>query len=117
MMRRPPKFYVPIDDRWSRNLTPAHQSEAGYLLNLIHWKRISWRADDDGFVRLKTAYLHRVIDPTVLTMLRSVLVDDGVLEFDPTYVKGYRSMRYRVPDGFRRTKPTVCFSSKVRRRI
>lgn len=116
-MRRPPKFYVPTDDQWSRNLTPSHQSEAGYLLNLIHWKWISWRADDDGFVPLKAAYLHRVIDPTVLTTLRSVLVDDGVLDFDPTYVKGHRSMRYRVRDGFRRTKTTECSSSKVRRRI
>lgn len=116
-MPRPPTFYVPADDRWSRRLNPDHRSEAGYLLNLIRWKWLCWQADDDGFVPLKAAYLHRVVDPPVLNALRAVLVENRVLDWDQTYTKGKRSMRYRVRDEFRRTRFTECSSRKVRRRI
>jgi hypothetical protein len=66
---------------------------------------------------LKASYLHRVIDPRVLNELRPALVEAGVLNWDRSYVKGQRSMRFRIREPFQRTQRVECSSPKVCRRI
>jgi hypothetical protein len=113
----PVRLYVPRNETWKRGLTAETLNGAAWFLNLLHWKWICWRADDDGFVPLKSAYLHRVIDPHVLKELRPTLVAAGVLDWDKSYVKGQRSMRYRIRKSFVRTRRVECRSQKVCRRI
>ncbi|MBL6705875.1 MAG: hypothetical protein ISQ06_07170 [Planctomycetaceae bacterium] len=86
-------------------------------MNQIHWRCLCWRADEDGFVSLKAAYLNRVIDPRVLKELRPTLVEAGVLNWDSSYIKGQRSMRFRIREPFQRTRRVECSSRKVCRRI
>src|SRR5215204_5923114 len=53
-------FYVP--DALDLSAYPEGlRDPVGYLLDLIHRKRTRWKADEEGYVRLKAAYLRRVI--------------------------------------------------------
>jgi len=90
-----------------------------YLLNLIHWRHIYRRADEDEFVYLKYDYLTRVIDKTIWLALRQRLEDFGVIECDGLCLEGVKSYGYQLCAGFRETRRIVCqddaFSAKVLR--
>lgn len=111
------RLFVPIDDTWSRGLPPQHLPGAAWFLNLIHWKWICWRADDDGFVRLKSDYLRRVISRSSLSEIRTVLADAGIIDWDRFYIQGCRSMRYRLREPYQRTRVMDCTDSKLCRKI
>ena len=116
-MRSCPSFHVPVNDQWSRNLDSDHWSEAAYFMNLLHWRWLCWRADGDGFVRLKAEYLHRIIDSRILRKIRPVLVDTGVVDWDHTYIEGKRSMGFRITPPFWITRRVNCRSQNVCHRI
>jgi hypothetical protein len=111
------RLYVPKDDNWRRGLNPPHSSGAAWFLNLLHWKWICWRADPDGFVRLKSEYLRRVIPRSSLSEIRNVLVGSGVIDWDRSYLKGQRSMRYRLRKPYRRSRVLDCTDRKLCRKV
>ena len=98
-------------------MNALHLSEAAWFLNLIHWKWICWRADDDGFVRLKTDYLRKVIPQESLGEIRHVLNDSGVMDWDHSYLKGQRSMRYRICEPYQRTQLVEFTDEKLCRKL
>jgi hypothetical protein len=112
-----PRFYVPVNEQWETAVRSEHRMTAACLLNLIRWKWLCWRADDDGYVALKTEYLRRVIGQKVLPLVRQQLADARVIEWDRTYQEGTRSMRYRLRPEFRETRMIRCDDSTLTRRL
>ena len=115
--QQPVELYVPRDGTWSRGLTPRDSPGAAWLLNLLHWKLICWRADPDGYVRLKCEYLRRVIPKNSLGKIRNKLAESGVIDLDRSYVKGQKSMRYRLRDQYRRTCVFDCIDRRLCKRV
>lgn len=97
------RLYVPVDDRWRACVSAEDQAYAAYVLNLLHWRWLCWRADDDGFVRLKAEYLKKFIPWAQLKSIREALEAGDVIDWHRSYVPGERSMRYRLRPAFRRS--------------
>lgn len=114
---QPVRLYVPRDQNWKRGLSDDTYPGAAWFLNLLHWKWICWRADDDGFVRLKSDYLRKVVPRESLSEIRNVLHDSGVIDWDHSYIKGNRSMRYRLCEPYRRTQVVECHDEKLGRKL
>jgi hypothetical protein len=86
---KPAAFYIPVS--FDPDTVPVPMRPfAPYAMNLIHWKRVSWRADRDGFANLKYDYLTRVIPRHLWPTLRKTLVDTGYIECDGHFVPGSR---------------------------
>ncbi len=73
-----------------------HADEARYLLDIIGEKHRHHAIEKDGYVRLQTGQLNRVIDPRRFRRLRRALVQLGLIEVDETYAPGSRSIGYRL---------------------
>jgi hypothetical protein len=112
-----PRFYVPVNEQWETAVRSEHRMTAACLLNLIHWKWLCWRGDDDGYVRLKTAYLRRLLGQDALTAVRQSLVNGQVIDWDQTYQEGVRCMRYRLRPEYRETRLIHCDDERLTRRI
>lgn len=116
---KPIAFYVPS------NLNPAlipkgQWQYAAYLLNLIHWKWICWRADKDGYVFLKTKYLCRVIPRTMWVSLRHTLSELGVIETDGKIRFGSPQAKcrgFRLASNYRQAKRIECTDTAIIRKI
>ena len=114
---RGPRFYVPVNEQWETAVRSDLRMTAACLLNLIHWKWICKRADDDGFVSLKTEYLRRLIGQRELPTVRQQLADAGVIDWDRTYQEGVRCMGYRLCPEYRKVRSIWCDDRQLTRRI
>lgn len=110
-------LYVPRNDSWSHGLAPNQIPEAAWFMNLLHWKWICWRADPDGFIRLKTRYLRRVVSDKSLGEIRKTLSDSGVIDWDRSFVDGKRCMRYRVRERYQLTRLFRCDDHNLVRKV
>ncbi len=111
----PSTFYLSSDlnldsilgkDRWY----------GAYFLNLIRWRKITWRADANGFSRLLYSLLKRVIPPKVLKSIKRKLIAAGVVLCDGTTGEG-KSYGYKIDDRYSDTRPIVCEDATLNRRI
>jgi hypothetical protein len=99
---RPARFYVPPGfDPAALGLEPGDAEPARYLVHLVRWKFIQWRADEDGFVRLKWDYLEPAMTRPVLRRVLRAFQDHRVLERDRTCVWGKRCHGYRLTPEYR----------------
>lgn len=117
---RPVYFYIPANLNLVE-LSPALAEQADcahYLLHCVIIRTAFWQADAAGYVRLKVAYLRKVIPDRHERQLRRALVNVGVLECDHGYQAGVRSRGYRLAaryaGGFRRVG---CQDTRVARRV
>lgn len=118
---RTPAFYVPV--KLNPELIPPEKwLFAAYFLNLLHWKWITWRADANGFIRLKWEYLTRVLPRPIWPELRTQLVALGVIEVDGHF--HFRAggdhpkcMGYRLMPDYRKTKRILCTDESLARKI
>src|SRR5262245_26908380 len=120
-------FAYPKDVRWS----------IAHLLNLIHMKCCFWKQDDEGFVRLKAAYLRKVIPADQLRSVRSFLTgfyrlkhpDTGetldpqseerypqVIEISPPQ-QGVQCRGYSIREPYRKTRRIECQDDTINRKI
>jgi hypothetical protein len=109
---KPSAFYVP------RNLDPriipcGCRMYAAYLLNLIHWRWICWRADSRGFVRLKHDYITRVVPPEIWPSLRDTLEAAGVIDVDRRYRPGAQCYGYRLQGAYCQARRIVCTNDTI----
>ena len=111
------RFYVPVNEQWETAVRSDLRMTAAYLLNLMHWKWLCWRGDDDGYVPLKTAYLRRFMGQDALTAVRQSLHNGHVIDWDQTYQEGVRCMGYRIRPEFRETHMIHCDDRRLTRRI
>lgn len=115
--RKAPIFYVPRNTRWERAVDSSHWSATAFFLSTIHWRWLCWRADEDGYVRLKTQYLRRVIGRSALDEIRRRLEEAEIIDWDKSYSQGERSMRYRLRPEYRQTHAVQCRDDALTRRI
>jgi len=113
---RPIAFYVPknVDPK---TIPKGMRQCSAYLLNTIHWKRICWQADRRGYVRLMNEFIVRVIPQDMWPLLRTRLEGLGILEVDSHFVKGKRSMGYRIASEYRKTRRVACTDPRLAERI
>ena len=116
-MSNSPAFYVP-SNLDARLIPKPWRQSAAYFLNLLFWKRAYGQSDNFGFVRLKRDYLVKVILPEVWHPLRERLVSLGVINHDPYWTPGSRSMGYSITPKYRRnTKRIICSDPELAKRF
>jgi hypothetical protein len=85
-------------------------------MDLLHYKRITFEADPDGWVPLKTAYLRNVFGRDAIEDVLGVLDGIGILECDRGYAIGKRSRRYRIAPHNRAWTTVEILAPKLRPR-
>ncbi|HEY1603670.1 MAG TPA: hypothetical protein VGG64_28975 [Pirellulales bacterium] len=109
---KPASFYIPV--MYDPKMFPKSQRDyAHYFLNLLHWKWISWQADNRGYIRLKYDYLTKVIPVSVYKTLRNALIDSGVVQCDKQAQQGHKSYGFRLAPGYRHTRRVRCRDESV----
>ena len=89
---------------------------ASYFLHCILVGQATRGADANGFVRLKSEYLRRVIPDRIEKALRQSLIVAGVVEWDKSYIEGEKSMGYRISDSMKMPSMRVrCDDERSRR--
>src|SRR5687767_11936519 len=93
------------------SVLPLHLSRyakhAYRLLHLIRQEVANGRADNDGFVRLKSLYLRLSIPDRVITRLRAALVAARVIDHDHKFKVGHKSQGYRICPGYLKDVRTI----------
>jgi hypothetical protein len=113
---KPRVFYVPrgID---LKSLLDDWYWHGAYFVNLIRWKSVKWRCDDDGYVRLSYRLLERIIPREILPDLIRTLVRAGVIVRDGKAQKGVRSMGYQWKDPSWKSTRVSCPDEKLNKTI
>lgn len=110
------RFYIPCG--YDSGKMPEQMRDAShYLLNLIHWKWLRWKADDQGYIRLKWEYLTKVIPRGHWQAVVRTLEKAGVIEVDRLAIRGVRACGYRLRPGYRKTHRVDCQNPKIARKI
>src|SRR5262249_19043323 len=111
------RFYVSnrIDANWFKD---AHDYWcACYFVNLIRWRRITWRSNSEGFSQLVYRLLEKVIDRGVLRRIKQTLKDRGAIECDGKVAPG-KALGYRITRDFSQDiHPQTCTDEKLNTRI
>lgn len=113
-------FYVPVGFD-SSEFPPPERDYAHYVLNLLHWRYVNWRADEAGFVHLMWKYVTRVIPRDWWPTIRRRLTDDEreggpVVEWDYRAARG-KAFGFRLAPGYRKVRRVVCTNDGLNRRI
>jgi len=81
------RFLVPVD---AGSILPENLREwrdrANYLLDLIRYQCEQREYDENGYARLKFAYLRQFIPASVLPDIREAIIGAGVIMHDPYYL-------------------------------
>jgi hypothetical protein len=109
------RLNVPIDCRWEQSLSPVQKPQAAQLLHTIRRRWISWRGDRSGMVTIKHDYMRKTIPDFV--GVRDKLASSSVIEVDPKFVPGTKSMGYALRPDFRRTRIVEYTDAGLRRRV
>jgi hypothetical protein len=114
-------FYLPTNFN-SCEVLPAelrrYSACAEYLVHLIVRGRVLRRDDEDGWVPLKVAYLREVIPNRVVGKVRMALMNAGIIECDGRYIKGEKSMGYRLTSQYRvSARRAVCSDTRVAAKV
>jgi hypothetical protein len=121
MPDKPAAFYIPVNLD-PRAFTAEDRDYGHYFLNQLHWRYVCFRADGDGFVRLKWDYLTRVIPRPVWHRIHDVLTLDGgrsgpVVETDGWYAPGRKAIGFRLGPAYRAVYRVECATDALNRKI
>lgn len=109
-------FYVP--DRLDLDSHPEPlRWYTAYFLNLVRWRTITWRANEDGYAQLLYAYLEKVVPRPALKEVRSLLINREVVECDELAVPGRKAYGYRLTADYQATHKVVCTDDRLNRTI
>jgi hypothetical protein len=90
---------------------------ACYFVNTVHWKQLTWRANQDGFVQLLYRYLERVVqDRSDLATIKDTLTTHRVIETDGIAHQG-KALGYRLVPDFAETRRFVCADEQLNERL
>lgn len=101
--KKPSHVYIPDGFDPVLCLPPLLQGEADsarYFLHRIIWGRVTKKANEAGFVNLKTDYLRDVIPKRVLRPLITSLIENSVIECDDHFIRDRKSYGYRLTDNY-----------------
>jgi|GEM_PF-2429279 len=80
-----------------------YADSARYLLHRIFWGHVQRKLTLDEYVPLKFDYLREVIPDRVICLLKTALIEGGVIECDRHYIEGRKSLGYRLTAPYRDT--------------
>lgn len=72
-----------------------------FLDRLLTLSSTGIRTDEWGFTPLKVAYLRKVIPKRIEREIRVLLIDAGIIDQDQNFIRGQRSMGYRLTETYR----------------
>ena len=91
---------------------------ANCLVSMVIVRQAMRRVDEEGYARLKVAYLRKVIPDRVERKLRRAVIAAGVLKHDPKYVIGDHAMGYRLREAFHgQIKKVECKDARLAGRM
>jgi len=113
---KPIAFYVP------ENLSPKifeqpHQKYVAYFLNLLHWKWICWKGDENGNIRLKQSYITKVIPPEIWKIILDVMVGKAIIHHSNFWIPGINSQGYCLAPNYRKARRVNCTNDIFNRKI
>src|SRR5688500_6848441 len=73
-----------------------HEWDAKFYLHLVRFRWARWLTDEMEFTPLKADYLRAAVPKHVERRLRTYLLDEQYLQTDGRFVKGKRSMGYKI---------------------
>lgn len=120
-MSGPVYFYLPPNFN-AADVLPAelrrYSACADYLVHLIVRGRVLRHDDGTGWVPLKIAYLREVIPDRVERRIRMALIDSRVIECDGHFIKGEKSMNYRLTSQYRVSAHQVeCGNARIAAKV
>jgi hypothetical protein len=114
---KPVTFRVPVDINLSDFFDEPDCDFAACMLDTVHGRMISWKQDDDGYVRLQRRKFTRFIPERRFTRIRSTLVARQVIEVDHSYSVDRYSKGYRLLPQFLESREVECHDRRLARRI
>ena len=115
-MTKPAAFYIPVNLNL-KQFPSSMRDYVHYFLNQIHWRTIQWKADSDGFVRLKHDYLRRFIPREKIPTIRDRLQEQGVIEWHKHYSPESHSYGFRLTPEYQETKRVLCDNQRLNNKI
>jgi hypothetical protein len=115
-MTKPAAFYIPVNFN-SKQFPSSMRDYVHYFLNQIHWRTIQWKADSDGFVRLKHDYLCRFIPKHLIDNIREILLEQGVIEWHKHYLPDSHSYGFRLTPEYQTTQRVLCDNQRLNKKI
>lgn len=105
-------LYIP-ENLHLESVLPSHlkryQDGAAWLIDQIFkGTHLANRAEEDGYVPLKAAYLRKVIPDRILMQMKQCLLDQQIIETDNHYVVGQKSIGYRLGPQYRESSHRRC---------
>lgn len=117
VQHKPAALYVPINLDIPSLFPPNEQECAKYILNQVHWRDITWRANPLGYVQLNAVVLRQIVPWRLLPRIMSKLLDNDILESDLCVIQGSKSRGYRLTQKYKATYRTVCTDDRINRKI
>lgn len=98
--------------------SPANYTgQLHYFVHLLVRGRVLRKDKQTGYTRLKATYLRKVIPIRAFPKIRAAVINAGVVEWDPRYVKGKESMGYRLTKAYQVESKRVECRGTVARKI
>lgn len=113
---KPAAFYIPRNIDLSK-FPEEEQQYIAFFLNLLHWKWICWRADENGLIRLKHEYITEIIPRKQWLNIRDRLWGLGIIRCCQSWTPGSFSKGYRLAPEFRDTHRIECTDDKLNKKI
>ena len=104
---KPLAFYVPKNLDWEW-FAPPDRDYVGYLLNLIRWKWVIWKADARGYSRLSFEYLRKIVPERRLSRILRRLEALGVIDVDARFLAGQQSKGFKLLPDYWQTQRQLC---------
>ena len=98
------RFFVPAGFDADAILPPSlarYRDCAHYMIHRVVTGRAMRQIDENGYVRLKVAYLRKVIPWRIEKDIRDAMIGRGALTHDPHYTIGDHAMGYGLGEAFR----------------
>jgi len=94
-----PFIYSPVglDLKSKGGILAKYEPQARWLLNCIHYVRVTRNLDVDEYVNLNTDLLAKVMGRrNTVSVVRGACLDAGLIEIDNHYIKGEKSLGHRL---------------------
>jgi hypothetical protein len=94
-----------------------HWWHARYFFNIVRWRKVTWRANGEGFVQLCARLMAKVTPSPVLQAVKNVLLERGVVQKDDIVDRG-KSMGWKIAAEYLNDIDTVtCELDELNRNI
>lgn len=104
------KFYAYVPEGYSDEILPEsvirYADDVKFFLHKIYERRVFDVRSKNDYVSLKAAYMRKMISERHYCNIKKTLLQLGLIESDDNYIKGRKSIGYRIGYKYRKCKHT-----------